>query len=75
VLENYRELDIEVRGRSEHCIDLISEMRKVLAYLPGITCEVDISSRCRLKNDRGRSRCSRIIASSISRFEVDRSTV
>ena len=43
MLENYRELDIEVRGRSEHCIDLIFEMRKVLVNSPSITCEVDVS--------------------------------
>jgi hypothetical protein len=44
MLENYHELDIEVRGRSEHCIDLIFEMRKELVYFPSIMCEVDISA-------------------------------
>jgi hypothetical protein len=44
VLEKYCKLDIEVRGRLEHCIDLISEMRKVLVNPPSITCEVDISA-------------------------------
>jgi hypothetical protein len=43
VLEKYRELDIEVRGRSEHCIDLISEMRKELVYFPSTRWDVDVS--------------------------------
>jgi hypothetical protein len=43
MLKKYCELNIAVRGRSEHCIDLISEMQKVLGYLLSTRWDVDIS--------------------------------
>jgi hypothetical protein len=54
MLKKYHELDIVVCGQSEHYIDLLSGMQKVLVYLLSPTCKVDVSS---VNNDMSMVAC------------------